>query len=100
MTPLVLIQLAALGMGCGVIISSMTTKYRDLQMVVGFGVSLWSYMSPVAYDMFSRSVLAPGGQFYYLYMCICSYILQYYHHKQRVDATVVSFADILLYLFF
>ena len=40
MTPLVLIQLAALGMGCGVIISSMTTKYRDLQMVVGFGVSL------------------------------------------------------------
>lgn len=69
MTPLVLIQLAALGMGCGVIISSLTTKYRDLQMVVGFGVSLWSYMSPVAYDMFSRSVLAPGGKFYYLYMC-------------------------------
>ena len=69
MTPLVLIQLAALGMGCGVIISSLTTKYRDLQMVVGFGVSLWSYMSPVAYDMFSRGVLAPGGKFYYLYMC-------------------------------
>ena len=38
-------------------------------MVVGFGVSLWSYMSPVAYDMFSRGVLAPGGKFYYLYMC-------------------------------
>lgn len=69
MTPLVLIQLAVLGMGFGVIISSLTTKYRDLQMVVGFGVSLWSYMSPVAYDMFSRSVLAPGGKFYYLYMC-------------------------------
>lgn len=69
MTPLILIQLAALGMGCGVIISSLTTKYRDLQMVVGFGVSLWSYMSPVAYDMFSRSVLAPGGKFYYIYMC-------------------------------
>lgn len=69
MTPLVLIQLAALGMGCGVIISSLTTKYRDLQMVVGFGVSLWSYMSPIAYDMFSRSALAPGGKFYYIYMC-------------------------------
>ena len=69
MTPLVLVQLAALGMGCGVIVSSLTTKYRDLQMVVGFGVSLWSYMSPIAYDMFSRGALAPGGSFYYLYMC-------------------------------
>lgn len=69
MTPLVLLQFAALGMGCGVIISSLTTKYRDLQMVVGFGVSLWSYMSPVAYDMFSRSALMPGSKFYYLYMC-------------------------------
>lgn len=68
MTPIILIQLAALGMGCGVIISSLTTKYRDLQMVVGFGVSLWSYMSPVAYDMFSRGALAPGGKFYYIYM--------------------------------
>lgn len=67
-TPLVLIQFAALGMGCGVIISSLTTKYRDLQMVVGFGVSLWSYCSPVAYDMFSREVLMPGGVFYNIYM--------------------------------
>ena len=68
MTPLVLIQFAALGMGFGVIISSLTTKYRDLQMVVGFGVSLWSYCSPVAYDMFSRSALMPGSTFYYIYM--------------------------------
>ena len=69
MMPVVLIQFALLGMGCGVIISSLTTKYRDLQMVVAFGVSLWSYMSPVAYDMFSREALMPGSKFYYLYMC-------------------------------
>jgi lipopolysaccharide transport system permease protein len=50
------------------IISSLTTKYRDLAMVVGFGVSLWSYCSPVAYDMFSRSQLAPGSAVYYIYM--------------------------------
>ena len=37
-------------------------------MVVGFGVSLWSYCSPVAYDMFSRSALMPGSKFYYIYM--------------------------------
>ena len=68
MLPLILIQLAILGMGCGIIISSLTTKYKDLQMVVGFGVSLWSYCSPVAYDMFSRSALMPGSKFYAIYM--------------------------------
>lgn len=68
MTPILLLQMALLGMGFGIIISSLTTKYRDLKMVVGFGVSLWSYCSPVAYDMFSRNILAPGGNFYNLYM--------------------------------
>ncbi len=67
MTPLVLIQIATLGMGFGMIISSLTTKYRDLTMVVGFGVSLWSYCSPVAYDMFSRSQIM-GSVFYNIYM--------------------------------
>ena len=68
MFPIVLIQLAILGMGFGMIISALTTKYRDLAMVVGFGVSLWSYASPVAYDMFSRSQLASGSMFYNVYM--------------------------------
>ena len=67
MFPLVLIQLAILGMGFGMIISALTTKYRDLAMVVGFGVSLWSYCSPVAYDMFSREQLM-NGIIYNIYM--------------------------------
>ncbi len=68
LTPVVLVQLAVLGMGFGMIISSLTTKYRDLAMVVSFGVSLWSYCSPVAYDMFSRSQLMPGRLLYNFYM--------------------------------
>lgn len=68
MTPVILMQLAVLGMGFGMIISSLTTKYRDLAMVVSFGVSLWSYCSPVAYDMFSRLQLAPGTLLYKIYM--------------------------------
>ena len=68
MTPALLIQVALLGMGFGMMISSLTTKYRDLAMVVSFGVSLWSYCSPVAYDMFSRSQLAVGSLFYNIYM--------------------------------
>ena len=68
LTPLMLLQLAMLSLGCGVIISAATTKYRDLRMLVSFGVQLWMYASPVAYDMFSMSAFAPGSNYYGLYM--------------------------------
>ena len=68
MTPVLLVQLAMLSLGCGVIISAATTKYRDLRMLVSFGVQLWMYASPVAYDMFSMGPFAPGGKYYGLYM--------------------------------
>lgn len=45
--PLVLIHLGLLGLGCGIIISSLTTKYRDLAILVTFGVQLWMYATPV-----------------------------------------------------
>lgn len=68
LTPVLLLQLAMLSLGCGVIISAATTKYRDLRMLVSFGVQLWMYASPVAYDMFSMGVFAPGSKYYGLYM--------------------------------
>ena len=49
--PLELIQLGLLGMGLGIIISSMTTKYRDLTVLVGFGVQLFMYVTPIVYPM-------------------------------------------------
>lgn len=51
LAPVLILQMALLGMGCGIIISAATTKYRDLQFLVGFGVSLWMYGTPVAYSM-------------------------------------------------
>ncbi|MBR6109422.1 MAG: ABC transporter permease [Clostridia bacterium] len=51
MIPLLLVQMAMLSLGVGIIISSLTTKYRDLKMLVGFGVQLWMYGTPVAYDI-------------------------------------------------
>lgn len=51
MLPLLLLHMAMMGLGVGIIISSLTTKYRDLKMLVGFGVQLWMYGTPVAYDM-------------------------------------------------
>lgn len=49
--PLVLLQVGLLGLGCGVIVSSLTTRYRDLAVVVTFGVQLWMYATPVVYPM-------------------------------------------------
>ncbi|HOJ65148.1 MAG TPA: ABC transporter permease [Spirochaetota bacterium] len=49
--PLILIQLSLLSLACGMFISSITTKYRDLQYLVGFGVQLWMYASPVVYPI-------------------------------------------------
>ena len=55
--PLELVHLGVLGMGFGIIVSSMTTKYRDLGVLVGFGVSLWMYLTPIVYPL---SIAAEG----------------------------------------
>ena len=49
--PITLIQLSVMGMGLGIIISSMTTKYRDLSVLVTFGVQLLMYGTPVVYPL-------------------------------------------------
>lgn len=46
-----ILQMMLLATGCGIIISSLTTKYRDLAMLVGFGLQLWQYGSPIAYGL-------------------------------------------------
>ena len=51
LTPVLLLLMAALGLGCGIIVSAMTTKYRDLQILVGFGVQLAMYATPVIFPM-------------------------------------------------
>lgn len=59
LVPLMVLQMALLGLGLGIIISSVTTKYRDLSILVGFGVSLWMYLTPVVYPV--SQVTAMGG---------------------------------------
>ncbi len=49
--PISILQLMILSTGIGIIISALTTKYRDLSMLVGFGLNLWQYATPVAYGL-------------------------------------------------
>ena len=50
---ILILQLAVLGMSIGILVSSLTVKYRDLQVLVSFGVQLWMYLSPVVYSVSS-----------------------------------------------
>ena len=54
--PVLILQMMILAIGFGIIISSVTTKYRDLAMLVGFGLDLWRYGCPIAYGL----QLVPG----------------------------------------
>lgn len=51
LVPLLVIMMAALGLGLGIIISSLTTKYRDFTVLIGFAVQLLMYATPVAYPL-------------------------------------------------
>ena len=59
LTPILIIMLAGLALGFGIIVSSLTTKYRDLQNLFSFIVQLWMYATPVIYPL---SVMSPKKQ--------------------------------------
>ena len=49
--PIMILQMAVLGQGIGMVISSLTTKYRDLSFLVTFGTQLLMYASPIVYPL-------------------------------------------------
>lgn len=53
--PVLILMLAGLSLGFGIIISSMTTKYRDLTILFTFIVQLWMYATPVIYPLSTMS---------------------------------------------
>jgi lipopolysaccharide transport system permease protein len=57
--PLLVLMLAGLSLGFGILISSMTTKYRDLTLLFGFIVQLWMYATPIIYPL---STMSPKHQ--------------------------------------
>ena len=53
LTPALILLMAALGLGAGIVVSSLTTKYRDFTFLIAFGVQLMMYGTPVIYPMSS-----------------------------------------------
>ena len=68
--PLLVLMMAGLALGFGIIISSMTTKYRDLQILFSFFVSLWMYATPIVYPLSQVKGKVVVGFDLYTIMCI------------------------------
>lgn len=62
LTPFLILIMAMLALGFGMLISAMTAKYRDLKFALTFGVQLWMYATPIVYPM---SIIG-GGKWRYL----------------------------------
>ena len=63
---LLVVQVSALGMGIGLVLAAVTIKYRDLRMLISFGIQLWLYATPIAYATSLVKEKIPS--FYSLYM--------------------------------
>ena len=75
--PLILLELGLMGMGLGILVSSLTTKYRDLSVLVGFGMQLWMYITPVIYP------LSQAGDKWYKTLLLINPVtapVEYYRH--------------------
>ena len=68
--PVIIAMLAGLALGFGMIISSLTTKYRDLQVLFSFLVSLWMYATPIVYPLSRTEGMLWNGISVYNLMCL------------------------------
>ncbi|MBO7603412.1 MAG: ABC transporter permease [Bacteroidales bacterium] len=70
MLPLLIAMMAGLALGFGTIFSSLTTKYRDLQVLLSFLVSLWMYATPIVYPLSQTSGKFFMGVPVHTFMCL------------------------------
>lgn len=68
--PVLVLMLATLSLGFGTIISAMTTKYRDLQVLFSFIVSLWMYATPIVYPLSKTASMQWNGIPVHTLMCL------------------------------
>ncbi len=68
--PVLIVLLAGLALGFGTIFSSLTTKYRDLQVLLSFLVQLWMYATPIVYPLSKTGSMRFLGVPVHTFMCL------------------------------
>ena len=68
--PVLIVMIAGLALGFGTIFSSLTTKYRDLQVLLSFLVQLWMYATPIVYPLSQTGSKFFMGVPVHTFMCL------------------------------
>lgn len=68
--PVLVLMMAGLSLGFGTIISSLTTKYRDLQVLFSFLIQLWMYATPIVYPLSQTGSMRFLGVPVHTFMCL------------------------------
>ncbi len=68
--PVLILLMAGLSLGFGTIFSSLTTKYRDLQVLLSFLVQLWMYATPIVYPLSKTGSMHFMGVPVHTFMCL------------------------------
>lgn len=99
-TPVLLLVMALISLGFGMIISSMTTKYRDLTFIVSFGISLYMYITPVVVPT-STAVkeLTPYGLQNLVYLNPLTSVFEFFKFSFLGQGTFTSFGLIYSLIF-
>lgn len=100
LTPILLLVMALISLGLGMIISSLTTKYRDLTFVVSFGISLYMYITPVVVPT-STAVkeLTPYGLQNFVYLNPLTSVFEFFKYSFLGEGTFTPFGLIYSLIF-
>lgn len=106
--PVMIIQIAILGQGIGLILSSLTTKYRDLEHLISFGIQLIMYASPIVYplssvpDQYRNYIIANPMTpiiegFRYIFLGVGQFSIMMYFYSLFVSIIIFIFGTLIFY---
>jgi lipopolysaccharide transport system permease protein len=90
--PLLLLQIGACGLGIGLIVSTLTTRYRDLSYLLGYITQIWMYATPIAYPLSG----VPQKWLWLIYLNPMTAIVQMFRHlllgSEAPDVWMMSYS--------
>ena len=106
--PIMIIQIALLGQGLGLILSSLTTKYRDLEHLISFGTQLLMYASPIIYPLSSvpdqyRNIIIANPMspiiegFRYIFLGVGEFSIYIYMYSLIVSISIYILGVLVFY---
>jgi lipopolysaccharide transport system permease protein len=98
-TPVLLFVMILLSLGLGMIITSLTTKYRDLTFVITFGISLYMYVTPIVYPTSLALEKLPKSLHYLVYLNPLTSIFDFFKYAFLGSGTLNFFGVLYSLLF-